>query len=109
MLKYSHPTLALILDYWPITIFMPAILVLIATLALITRAWDRRDQEAREAQRPSAQAPGAVVSWQSGLQRSPPGVVTAEAGSDRRPAHPAGRATTENSVPNGSVIDAMRP
>ena len=26
MLKYSHPTLALILDYWPITIFLPAIL-----------------------------------------------------------------------------------
>ena len=71
MLKYSHPTLALILDYWPITIFLPAILVLIATLALITRAWDRRDQEAREAQRASAQAPGVVVSWQSGLQRSP--------------------------------------
>ena len=47
MLKYSHPTLALVLDYWPITIFTPAILVLIATLALITRWWDKRDQAAR--------------------------------------------------------------
>ena len=37
MLKYSHPMLALILEYWPITIFAPAILLLIATLALITR------------------------------------------------------------------------
>ena len=48
MLKYSHPVLALILEYWPITIFAPTILLLIATLALITRWWDRRDQEARE-------------------------------------------------------------
>ena len=31
MLKYSHPTRALIHDYWPITILAPAILVLIAT------------------------------------------------------------------------------
>ena len=72
MLKYSHPTLALILDYWPITIFMPAILLLIAILALITRSWDRRDREAREAMRPPTPATGVVVSWESGRQRKVP-------------------------------------
>ena len=66
MLKYSHPMLALILEYWPITIFAPAILLLIATLALITRWWDRRDQEARESLMPQAPATGVVVSWKSG-------------------------------------------
>ena len=73
MLKYSHPTLAWILDFWPITIFAPAILLLIATLALITRWWDQQDQAAREAARASAPAadPGVVVSWQSGLRRKP--------------------------------------
>ena len=66
MLKYSHPMLALILEYWPITIFAPTILLLIATLALITRWWDRRDQEARENLMPQAPATGVVVSWNSG-------------------------------------------
>jgi hypothetical protein len=66
MLKYSHPMLALILEYWPITIFAPAILLLIATLALITRGWDRRDREARENQMPQAPATGVVVSWNTG-------------------------------------------
>lgn len=66
MLKYSHPMLALILEYWPITIFAPAILLLIATLALITRYWDRRDREAREHLMRQAPATGVVVSWHSG-------------------------------------------
>ncbi len=71
MLKYSHPLLALILEYWPITIFAPAILLLIATLALITRGWDRRDREARENQMPQAPATGVVVSWHSGRRADP--------------------------------------
>lgn len=66
MLKYSHPMLALILEYWPITIFAPTILLLIATLALITRWWDRRDRDAREHLMRQAPAPGVVVSWNSG-------------------------------------------
>jgi hypothetical protein len=70
MLKYSHPLLALILEYWPITIFAPTILLLIATLALITRWWDRRDQEARENLISQAPATGVVVSWHSG-RRNP--------------------------------------
>jgi hypothetical protein len=61
MLKYSHPTLALVLDYWPITIFAPTVLLLIATLALITRWWDRRDQAAQESVRAAASPAGAVV------------------------------------------------
>ena len=72
MLKYSHPTLALILDYWPVTIFMPAILLLIATLALVTRWWDRRDQEARESVQAPATPTGVVMSWESGRQRKEP-------------------------------------
>jgi len=80
MLKYSHPTLALILDYWPVTIFMPAILVLIATLALITRWWDRRDQEARESIRAPAAPTGVVMTWESGRQRKVPTPGTSRPG-----------------------------
>jgi hypothetical protein len=73
MLKYSHPTLAWILDLWPVTIFAPAILLLIATLALITRWWDQQDQAAREATQTPAPASEAnvVVSWESGSRRKP--------------------------------------
>jgi hypothetical protein len=50
MLKYSHPTLAFLVHYWPVTIFLPTILLMIVALAMITRAWDRRDEEARQLQ-----------------------------------------------------------
>ena len=70
MLKYSHPTLALILDYWPITIFAPMILLMIAVLALITRWWDRRDQAARANVRSPAADTTGVESWQSGRHRN---------------------------------------
>lgn len=50
MLKYSHPTLAAVLNYWPVTIFLPTILLVIFALAMITRSWDRRDEEARQLQ-----------------------------------------------------------
>jgi len=43
MLKYGHPVLAWLIHYWPATIFLPAILLLIATLAVVTRQWDRCD------------------------------------------------------------------
>jgi len=43
--RYNHPTLAWVLDYWPATILVPAVLVLIAVLALITRWWDRQDSD----------------------------------------------------------------
>jgi hypothetical protein len=46
--KYSHPTLAWILDYWPATVLLPAVLILIAGLALVTRWWDERDRVAAE-------------------------------------------------------------
>ena len=80
MLKYSHPTLALILDYWPVTIFLPAILLLIATLALITRWWDRRDQEARESIHAPAAPTGVVMSWEPGRQRKVPTPGTSRPG-----------------------------
>jgi hypothetical protein len=50
MLKYSHPTLAFLANYWPTTIFLPTILLVIFALAMITRAWDKRDEEARQLQ-----------------------------------------------------------
>jgi hypothetical protein len=58
MLRYSHPTLAYLLHYWPVTIFLPAILLLIAVLAVITRRWDARDAAA--AQQKARQAPHSV-------------------------------------------------
>jgi len=51
MLQQSHPVLAWILEYWTITIFVPAILVLVSVLTFVTRRWDRRDESARK-QRP---------------------------------------------------------
>jgi hypothetical protein len=50
MLKYRHPWLAFILDYWPATVFLPSVLLLVAVLALITRWWDRRDVAAAQEQ-----------------------------------------------------------
>jgi hypothetical protein len=48
MLEQSHPVLAWILEYWTITIFVPAILVLVAVLTFVTHRWDRRDESARK-------------------------------------------------------------
>ena len=46
MLKYTHPTLAWLLHYWPATIFLPTVLLLIAVLAMVTHRWDQRDKAA---------------------------------------------------------------
>jgi hypothetical protein len=48
MFEQNHPDLAWILEYWTITIFVPAILVLVAVLTLVTRRWDRQDESARK-------------------------------------------------------------
>ena len=50
MLKYSHPTIFLILQYWTVTIFLPVLLVMIAVLTMITRWLDRRDATGSPAQ-----------------------------------------------------------
>ncbi len=34
-----------ILDYWTVTIFLPAVLLLIVILAIITRIMDRRSEK----------------------------------------------------------------
>jgi hypothetical protein len=94
MLKYSHPTLALILDYWPITIFAPTILLLIATLALITRWWDHRDQEARQNVIPPASAAGVVVSWNSGRRGDSKKPATSRVNPDFRSDGPGTRAAS---------------
>ena len=48
MLQQSHPVLAWILEFWTITIFVPAILLLVAVLVFVTRLQDRRDEAARK-------------------------------------------------------------
>jgi len=55
MLEQSHPVLAFFLQYWTIAIFLPAVLLLIAVLVLVTGWRDGRDavaaqQKARQAQ-----------------------------------------------------------
>jgi hypothetical protein len=34
-----------ILDYWTVTIFLPAVLLLIVTLAIITRIMDKKSEK----------------------------------------------------------------
>ncbi len=52
MLGQEHPVLAFILEYWTITIFVPAVLVLVAVLMFVMRRWDRRDESARKPRPP---------------------------------------------------------
>jgi hypothetical protein len=51
MLQQS-PVLAWILEYWTITIFVPAVLILVAVLTVVTRRWDRRDESAQKPRLP---------------------------------------------------------
>ena len=57
MLAQSHPVLAWILEYWTITIFLPAVLVLVAVLTFVTRRWDQRDESARTPRSTQSSAP----------------------------------------------------
>ena len=41
----SRPVLDLFVEQWPMLIFVPAILILLAVLAGVTRWWDRRDAQ----------------------------------------------------------------
>ena len=41
----SRPVLDLFVEQWPLLIFVPAVLILVAVLACVTRWWDRRDAE----------------------------------------------------------------
>ena len=43
-LKYNYPVLWVFIEHWPLLILAPAVLLLIAVLALITRRWDQRDE-----------------------------------------------------------------
>ena len=47
MLKYSHPDLALLANYWPLMVFLPLVLLMVVVLATVTHFWDQRDDEAR--------------------------------------------------------------
>ena len=56
----SRPVLDLFVEQWPMLIFVPAILILIAVLAGVTRWWDNRDTQrsARTTSRRADAAPG---------------------------------------------------
>ena len=41
----SRPVLDLFVEQWPLLIFVPAVLILVAVLAGVTRWWDRRGAE----------------------------------------------------------------
>ena len=41
----SRPVLDLFVEQWPMLIFVPAVLILVAVLAGVTRWWDRRDAQ----------------------------------------------------------------
>jgi hypothetical protein len=41
----SRPVLDLFVEQWPLLIFVPAVLILVAVLAGVTRWWDRRDAQ----------------------------------------------------------------
>lgn len=47
MLVQRYPVLAWILEFWTITIFVPAVLLLVLVLTVVTCRWDRRDEAAR--------------------------------------------------------------
>jgi hypothetical protein len=47
LLKYSHPVLAVFMHYWPSMVLLPIILLVIASLAFVTRWWDHRDEAHR--------------------------------------------------------------
>ena len=53
----SRPVLDLFIEQWPLLIFVPAVLILVAVLAGVTRWWDRRDgQRSAEATARPAEA-----------------------------------------------------
>jgi hypothetical protein len=41
----GRPVLDLFVEQWPMLIFVPAVLILVAVLAGVTRWWDRRDAQ----------------------------------------------------------------
>ena len=56
----SRPVLDLFVEQWPLLIFVPAVLILVAVLAGLTRWWDRRDAE-RAADTTARRADAAAV------------------------------------------------
>ena len=62
MLRYAHPQLYFVIQNWPSLIFLPSVLVLIASLALVTRRWDQRDADrAQELSRSAPTGGGATA------------------------------------------------
>ncbi len=43
MLRYEHPWLAWVVSHWPLMIYLPTIVLVLAGLALLTRWWDKKD------------------------------------------------------------------
>jgi hypothetical protein len=70
MLKYSHPWLAFIFDYWPATVLLPTVLLLVAVLARITWWWDRRDAAATRIRTERADVPVEAINLFDARPRS---------------------------------------
>ena len=47
--KFDHPETVWVLAHWPASVLTPTIVVVLAVLALMTRRWDRKDEEAQVA------------------------------------------------------------
>ena len=60
MLGGSHAALAFLLEFWTVTIFLPAVLLLLAVMVLITRWRDGRDRAA-DPQRARSASPAQLV------------------------------------------------
>jgi hypothetical protein len=43
----SRQMLDLFIQHWPLLIFVPTVLILLAVVAVVTRWWDRRDAQRR--------------------------------------------------------------
>ena len=52
MLGQNYPEFEWILEFCTITIFVPAGLILVVVLTVVTRRWDRKDEAARRSRPP---------------------------------------------------------
>ena len=109
----SRPVLDLFVEQWPLLIFVPAVLVLVAVLAGVTRWWDRRDAE-RSADTTVGRAharrgrPGAEAAASGGggkLAAPVPGTPSDQRWASRPPGEP--RQTPPR--PERHVLTGLRP
>jgi hypothetical protein len=87
----SRPVLDVFVEQWPLLIFVPAVLILIAVLAGVTRWWDRRDAERSAdttARRADAATGPEVAARSPHARRGRPGAEAAASGGGGKLAAP---------------------